>query len=438
MPEDAARFGGNWQCGAGTVCTALATADKTRIALAQCLPPPDAEMYSGLPCLQGEVASSGAEPFKDKYPLTQFAAFAEKASAVDYTCRPPRIGVPGGLAYRRCNDNDRRFASFKPGAPLPPEICGLTGGKAFDICVGTGKFDECLAGAVQRGNRASCSADHFCRDDYICQAFPPGHAIRCQGQRRRLLLADLFHVPDAHRQPHHAVEEPHARRLPLGRGGRRRGAVVSSHARRMVAVLALILGWHAAARAEGVVTFVDDPAILAALETKGYGFEGLFGISGNRRPRRDRCEIAGLQGDRRHGRRRCRRIARRDEGRRAAALRSHRRQCRPRHRHALVHHRCRAFPAGRRRQPARPQGFCRDCAATRDAARSASSTASPMPSRRRAGGSPRGCRSISMPSIRWRRTPMAAAPASPAAGSRSSTRRSMPAGWPAGRSILPS
>ena len=173
MPEDAARFGGNWQCGAGTVCTALATTDKTRIALAQCLPPPDAEMYSGLPCLQGEVASSGAEPFKDKYPLKQFAAFAEKASAVDYTCRPPRIGVPGGLAYRRCNDNDRRFASFKTDAPLPPEICGLTGGKAFDICVGTGKFDECLAGAVQRGNRASCSADHFCRDDYICQAFPP-------------------------------------------------------------------------------------------------------------------------------------------------------------------------------------------------------------------------------------------------------------------------
>ena len=131
-------------------------------------------MYSGLPCLQGQVASSTDQPFKDQFPLTQFAAFAAKASAADYTCRPPRIGVPGGLAYRRCNDSDRTFASFKPGAEkLPPEICGLTGGKAFDICVGTGKFDECLAGAVQRGNRSSCSADHFCRDDYICQAFPP-------------------------------------------------------------------------------------------------------------------------------------------------------------------------------------------------------------------------------------------------------------------------
>ena len=171
---DAAKFGDNWQCGAGTVCTPLATTDKTRIALAQCLPPPDTEMYSGLPCLQGEVASSTDQPFKDQFPLTQFAAFAAKASAADYTCRPPRIGVPGGLAYRRCNDKRPHLCVVQAGRrKLPPEICGLTGGKAFDICVGTGNFDECLAGAVQRGNRPSCSADHFCRDDYICQAFPP-------------------------------------------------------------------------------------------------------------------------------------------------------------------------------------------------------------------------------------------------------------------------
>ena len=130
---DAAKFGDNWQCGADTVCTPLATTDKTRIALAQCLPPPDSQMYSGLPCLQGEVASSADQPFNDQFPLTQFAAFAPKASAADYTCRPPRIGVPGGLAYRKCNDKDRTFASFKPGAEFPPEICGLTGGKAFEI-----------------------------------------------------------------------------------------------------------------------------------------------------------------------------------------------------------------------------------------------------------------------------------------------------------------
>lgn len=172
-PDDARKFAGGWQCGEGTVCTALARVGGARVGLAQCLPPPEAQTYSGLPCLEGEVTSSADLPFKDKYPLTQFAAFATKASPADYTCRPPRIGVPGGLAYRQCNEKDRAFASFKPGGEIPPEICGLTGGKKFDLCVATGNFDECLAGAVQRGNRSSCDAGHFCRDDYICQAFPP-------------------------------------------------------------------------------------------------------------------------------------------------------------------------------------------------------------------------------------------------------------------------
>jgi len=172
--EDAASFGETWSCGGGTSCTTLAAGDAKGMALAQCLLPAESPaMFSGHPCLSGTVADSAGLPFKDRYKLTQFAAFAEKASPSTYTCRPPRIGVPGGMAYRQCNERDRAFANFKPGAPMPREICGLTGGKAFDLCVATGNFDQCLSGAVQRGNRAACSADHFCRDDYICQAFPP-------------------------------------------------------------------------------------------------------------------------------------------------------------------------------------------------------------------------------------------------------------------------
>lgn len=171
--QDAAKFGGTWGCGGGTSCTPLATGDGANMALAQCLLPADSDaMFSGHPCLAGTVESSDAQPFNDRYELTQFTAFAPKASHRDYTCRPPRIGVPGGLAYRRCDEKDRSFAAFRDGAPMPREICGLTGGKAFDLCVSTGKFDQCLSGAVQRGNRAACSADQFCRDDYICQAFP--------------------------------------------------------------------------------------------------------------------------------------------------------------------------------------------------------------------------------------------------------------------------
>ena len=81
--------------------------------------------------------------------------------------------MPAGIAYRNCDDKDRTFADFKAGKPMPREICGLAGGKKFDLCVATNNFDQCLGGAVQSRQPAGCSADHFCREDYMCQAFPP-------------------------------------------------------------------------------------------------------------------------------------------------------------------------------------------------------------------------------------------------------------------------
>ena len=171
--DDAAAMGGGWGCAEGTQCTALAETSGTRLKLAQCLVVVEDAMFSGHPCLAGELTASASLPFRDGYALQQFTAFAAKASARDYTCRPPRIGVPGGMAYRQCDEKDRAFEKFSGDGPMPREICGLTGGKKFDICVSTGNFDQCLAGAIQRGNRAACSADHFCRDDYMCQEFPP-------------------------------------------------------------------------------------------------------------------------------------------------------------------------------------------------------------------------------------------------------------------------
>ncbi|AZO68561.1 hypothetical protein [Mesorhizobium sp. M6A.T.Cr.TU.016.01.1.1] len=175
MPEDEARFGTTWQCGGGTVCTPLATASGVRTKLAQCLLPKDSgKMFAGHPCLTGSIASNPAQPFNDRYSISgQFAAFATDISRTAYTCRPPKIGVPAGIAYRGCDDKDRAFAGFKPGKPMPNEICGLVGGKKFDTCVATNNFDQCLGGAVNRGNRPACSADHFCREDYMCQSLPP-------------------------------------------------------------------------------------------------------------------------------------------------------------------------------------------------------------------------------------------------------------------------
>lgn len=175
MPEDAKRFGATWQCGGGTVCTPLATASGVRTKLAQCLLPKDSkQMFSGHPCLTGSIASNETQPFNDRYKITgQFAAFAPDVSRTAYTCRPPKIGVPAGIAYRGCDDKDRSFAAFKAGKPMPNEICGLVGGKKFDTCVATNNFDQCLGGAVNRGNRPACDAEHFCREDYMCQSLPP-------------------------------------------------------------------------------------------------------------------------------------------------------------------------------------------------------------------------------------------------------------------------
>ncbi|RWA77793.1 hypothetical protein [Mesorhizobium sp.] len=181
VPEDAARFGNSWQCGSGTICTPIATASGVRTKLAQCLLPKDSPaMFSGHPCLTGTIASNAAQPFDDRYKITgQFAAFAPAISRTAYTCRPPKIGVPGGFAYRGCDAKDLAFSAFKAGRPMPSEICGLVGGKKFDICVATNNFDQCLGGAVNRGNRSACSAEHFCREDYMCQSLPsdtPGAA----------------------------------------------------------------------------------------------------------------------------------------------------------------------------------------------------------------------------------------------------------------------
>lgn len=174
LPEEADGFASSWDCEAGLACTALASASGVPEKLGQCLLPPDSpKMFSGHPCVTGEIATNASQPFNDR--MTVSAPFTAKAAAINretYNCRPPKIGVPAGIAYRACTDRDRTFADFRPGKAEPREICGLAGGKAFDLCVATNDFESCLGAAVVRGNRPTCSADTFCREDYMCQAFP--------------------------------------------------------------------------------------------------------------------------------------------------------------------------------------------------------------------------------------------------------------------------
>ncbi len=167
-----ATFGEGWTCGAGTTCKAIAANPSVGLELGQCLRLEEARNFSGQPCLTGLINTATGKPYLDRYTQTgQFGAFAPGFSQTAFNCRPAKIGVPGGMAYRQCSAADRTFSGFA-GGKVPPEICGLAGGKAFDDCVATNDFDSCLGKAVTRGNRGTCSATSFCREDYMCQAIP--------------------------------------------------------------------------------------------------------------------------------------------------------------------------------------------------------------------------------------------------------------------------
>lgn len=164
-------FADHWSCRRGEICQAIAGNAGAGLELGQCMPAEPKAVTAGLACLRGEI-TSGREPYLDRWKeMAQLNSFATKPTTSTYSCRPSRIGVPGGLAYRQCRDQDRTFASVKPGE-APAELCGLAGGKGFDRCAATGDFASCQRQAMVRGMRPACGRDAFCREDYICQALP--------------------------------------------------------------------------------------------------------------------------------------------------------------------------------------------------------------------------------------------------------------------------
>lgn len=175
LPEGGkAAFAAGWTCGAGAVCRVIGANRDVPIAVGQCMPASETRVFAGLACLTGEV-ETGSRAYRDRWKKTsQINSFAEKATVGDYTCRPPRIGVPGGLAYRKCGAGDKTFAGFTKGGPMPAEICGLAGGRDFDDCAATNDFGRCYEASVVRGMRPACGAKSFCREDYMCQALPAG------------------------------------------------------------------------------------------------------------------------------------------------------------------------------------------------------------------------------------------------------------------------
>jgi hypothetical protein len=186
VPDAAkANFAANWSCGAAT-CQVIATNNRLGIEMGQCLPREESQLFSGLPCLAGEIRTAAA-PYRDTFLIkTQLHSLRKVPDFTGYNCRPPKIGVPGGLSYRKCTEGEKSFAPFRAAkaAPTgaraaPSEICGLAGGKAFDACVASNNFAKCYSASVVRGNRPTCGEGRFCREDFMCQALPgeiPGAA----------------------------------------------------------------------------------------------------------------------------------------------------------------------------------------------------------------------------------------------------------------------
>ncbi len=170
VSSSASHLGSPWNCRGGTVCASIAENDRMAVEFGQCVPERRINISAGLACLSGRIKNA-QKPYNDGLSISQDRGASGGLASTKHLCLEPRLGVPGGLNYRRCSPHDLLFDRFKNGA-VPDEICGMGGGAAFDQCAATGDFTSCLDESIVRQNRQVCGKDRYCREDYACQALP--------------------------------------------------------------------------------------------------------------------------------------------------------------------------------------------------------------------------------------------------------------------------
>jgi hypothetical protein len=167
-----------WTCATGSECRALVVRDGTRASFGQCV---TTDTRAGMPCRTATITTTepasasglafNVRAFSDRVTDVRLGDLGEATiTALRYSCRPPKIGVPLGRVTRHCRSAEYTLEPFD--AAAPPEVCGIVGGKGFEA-MATGAFDASqFASVVGRGLLDTCSTDRPCREDYICQQLP--------------------------------------------------------------------------------------------------------------------------------------------------------------------------------------------------------------------------------------------------------------------------
>ncbi len=159
-----------------------------------------ASLGSGVACMKSELRSSSdidsafapnLRGYTDRVATSSHYGMNPGGfDAENLACRPPSIGVPQGRSFRLCTEREKRLEDLQDGI-VPREVCAIAGGKAFDECAKGNNFHNCFDAAITRGMLDTCSADSFCREDYICQKFPAGLKIAGDPEGTRVLQRNI-------------------------------------------------------------------------------------------------------------------------------------------------------------------------------------------------------------------------------------------------------